>query len=110
MKTFKDLIQDLTNDKDFLAKFNQLATEKAKGNENPDAYELVAATAADLGYEVSREEYEEYAESKNEVLTEEELGKISGGISPLISWVTVVTYTTEIATMISVAVTEEVDK
>ena len=110
MKSFKELLEEFNNDEAFVAKFNEMATEKAKGVENPDAYELVASTAAELGYEVNREEWEEFSSAQKEVLTEEELGKVSGGLSPVIVWVTVVTYTTEMATMVSVAVTKATSK
>ena len=106
MESLKELLEKLNNDKEFLAKFNETATAKAEGTKNADSYELIAATAADFGYAVDREEWDAFVASKNEVLSEEELGKVSGGVTPVISWVTVVTYTTEMATMLSVAITD----
>ena len=110
MKSFKELIEKMNDDQDFVAKFNEIAGTKAKDQENLDAYALLSLAAADLGYEVSREEWEELKASQSEVLTEEELGKVSGGISPIISWVTIATYISEMSTMVSVAVTEATSK
>lgn len=110
MESFKALIEKLSNDEAFRTKFNELAATKVTPDKKPETYDLIASTAAEFGYEVNREEWEAFEAAQKDVLTEEELGKVSGGISPVIVWVTIVTYTTEMATMVSVAVTDAMSK
>lgn len=55
-------------------------------------YETFIPAAAEMGYEVSKEELDEIVDAESEDISEEELGKIAGGTSCLTA-VTVISYT-----------------
>ena len=80
MKTLKDLIEDL-NDESFLKEFTDelLKLSEEKKIEQKDAF---FAIAKEKGYEISPEEIEELAKQKEELMNDEELGKVAGGITP----------------------------
>ena len=80
MKTLKDLIEDL-NDESLLKEFSDevLKLSEEKKIEPKDAF---IALAKEKGYEISPEEIEELVKQKEELMSEDELGKVSGGITP----------------------------
>lgn len=82
MKTFKDMIEDLQNDEALVEKFNEEIKTRAEAEGTEDLNGIISAAAAELGYEVKKEELDELTEAQKEVLSEEELGKVTGGSSP----------------------------
>ena len=80
MKTSKELVERLQTDMDFAKKF-KTAVKQEEGTK--DTFDAVISAAADLDYEVTREELE--AAAASEEMSEEELGKLAGGVEARIS-------------------------
>ena len=82
MKTAKEYIERLESDKDFAAQVKEkLKAAKDAGAE--DMFAAVSAAAKELGYEISPEQIKEIS-AQSEDISEEELGKVAGGTSPII--------------------------
>ena len=80
MKSSKELFEKLSSDKDFYDEFNAaLIAKREAGAET--YYETLIPTAHDYGYEVTKEEVDAILEKYSDELSEEELGKVSGGTS-----------------------------
>ena len=78
MKTSKELIERLQSDEAFVKEFDEaLKSKRESGAKN--VYECFIPVAADYGYAVSKEEMDAFAAERSEELSEEELGKLSGG-------------------------------
>lgn len=82
MKTTKEFIERLGNDKDFLNKI------VAKVNENPDSEhgdykKIIIPIALEEGYDLKEDELDSLYEAQAAEMSEEELGKVAGGTTPL---------------------------
>ena len=90
MKTFKELVEALTNDEEFAQELHKSISDKcqADGLSQDDA--LIAA-AKEAGYEITEEQLAEYRKDQSDVLTEEELGKVSGGFTLILLTTCIIT-------------------
>ncbi len=80
MKTAKDFFEDVKSDKDLAAKVGEELKIKLNGKTDDDAVAAIfSEVAADNGYELTPEDFKEYSEDLSTELTDEELGKVSGG-------------------------------
>ena len=77
MKTSRELIERLNADKAFAKEFNEAVKAKRKSGAKDNSGAFIS-TAADFGYEISREELEAMAASSEE-MSNEELSKLAGG-------------------------------
>ena len=78
MKTFKEFLEDLSKDEAFAKEISTQA--HAKRQEGAVSYqEALIPVAAEHGYDISIDELKDYYESQTAELSEEELGKLSGG-------------------------------
>ena len=98
MKTSKEFFERLQSDEAFAKEIREAAFAKAEAAEkDEEAYkEILISVAAENGYELTGEELEEIYQSRTEALTDEELGKVAGGTSPLC-----ITVGTVVATVVS---------
>ena len=84
MKTAKEFIERLQSDELFAVQMKE-KVEASGASTVQEAFAAVSAAAAELGYEISPEQLREIAAAQNEDFSDEELGKVAGGTSPLIS-------------------------
>ena len=84
MKTSKELIERLQADEAFAKEVEAAVKAKIEAGAK-DRFDAFVSAAADFGYEVPREELEAIA-ANSEQLSEEELGKLSGGTDVLYSF------------------------
>ena len=95
MKTSKELFERLQKDEEFSKEYNEAIIAKREAGAT-SYYETFIPAANEFGYELSKEEVDAIIESQSEVLSEEELGKVSGGTSCMIASVFLtITYTIE---------------
>lgn len=78
MKTAKEFIEKLRTDEAFAKQMNE-GVQKKKDAGAPDYVDAILAVAAELGYEVTREQVEGLRAKQEESISEEELGKAAGG-------------------------------
>ena len=96
MKTAKEYIERMQNDKDFAAQLGEKVRVAQEAGEK-DLFAAVSGAAKELGYDVSPEQVKEISE-QSEDISEEELGKVAGGTScspALGSIVLTIMFTTE---------------
>lgn len=95
MKTAKEYIERMQNDKDFVAQMGEKVRAAQEAGEK-DIFAAVSVAAKELGYDISPEQVKEISE-QSEDISEEELGKVAGGssCSPafLISSIMTIVYT-----------------
>ena len=77
MKTAKEYIEKMQNDKDFVAQMSEKVKDAQEAGAK-DVFTAVSAAAKELGYDVSPEQVKEIS-AQNEDISEEELGKVAGG-------------------------------
>lgn len=82
MADTKELFEKLQNDPEFFQQFTDLIKARREAGAS-NYYETVIPVAAEYGYEVKPEELDAIYAVQMEELSEEELGKVSGGISCL---------------------------
>ena len=78
MKTAKEFIEKLRTDEVFAKQVNE-GIQKKKDAGAKDYVDAILAVAAELGYEVTREQVEGLRAKQEESISEEELGKAAGG-------------------------------
>lgn len=99
MKTGKEFFDRLQNDQEFAEEVSKKATDAIKaGADDPKA--LWIGLAAEYDYEVTAQEMDEITERYNAMdeLSAEELGKVSGGLTPTFLCVTPSILTTVLIT------------
>ena len=80
MKTAKEFVERLQKDEAFAKEVNEkIQAKKAAGAK--DYTEALLPVAAELGYEITKEQVEALKAKQSEVISEEELGKAAGGTS-----------------------------
>lgn len=80
MKTSKEFFDRLKTDEAFVKEVETgLAAKREAGAAN--YYETFIPVAADLGYEITEKDLDDALSSASEELSEEDLGKVSGGTS-----------------------------
>ena len=85
MKTANELFERLKTDEAFAKEFAEaLKSKREAGAKNQ--YETIIPTAKENGYSVSEEELDEFINSQDIDLSEEELGKVAGGVT-CFTWV-----------------------
>ena len=78
MKTSKELIERLQTDEAFAKEFDEaLKARRESGAKN--VYECFIPVAAEYDYAISKEEMDAFMAEHAEEMSEEELGKLSGG-------------------------------
>ena len=83
MKTSKEFFERLKTDEAFAKEVGEkIAAKREAGAAN--YYETIIPVAAELDYEVKEEELDAISEAQTSELSEEELGKVSGGGSCLV--------------------------
>lgn len=82
MKTSKEFFERLVNDEAFAAQVEEAIKAKREAGA-ANYYETIIPTANELGYEVSEEELDALNKQAELEMSEEELGKVSGGLSCL---------------------------
>ncbi len=92
MKTFQEFLDRIKSDKEFADKITKILKEK-KASSLDGNEDLLITIAAEFGYEVKKEELDESIKEYSSHLSEEELGKVSGGTWPLATIVVAVAYT-----------------
>ena len=78
MKTFEDFLDKYRNDDAFFTEFSSLVKEE-KNAGAATVFEAASKVAAKLGYEVSEDQIKDAINSGNKI-TDEDLGKASGGV------------------------------
>ena len=81
MKTSKEFIERLQSDEAFAGEIAQAI--KAGTEKDADYKSVLIAVAQEHGYKLSKEELDEM-EARYEELSDEELGKVAGGTSPVL--------------------------
>ncbi len=82
MKTSKEFFDRLTNDESFAREVEEAIKAKREAGAQ-SYYETIIPVVAERGYEISGEELDDINEKQMSELSEEELGKVSGGTSCL---------------------------
>ena len=82
MSSTKDFIERLKTDEDFLKLIVQKVNAASDKGEK-DYKKIIIPIAAEEGYELSEDELDSLYETGSAELSEEELGKVAGGTSPL---------------------------
>ena len=95
MKTAKEFVEKLGSDEAFAKQVND-AIQAKKDAGAKDYTEALLPVAAELGYEITKEQVEALRARQSEEIGEEELGKAAGGTS-CATW-TVTTVTTAATT------------
>ena len=100
MKTAKEFVEKL-KDEAFARDINEKVQAKKDANA-PDYADAIVTVAAELGYEVTKEQVEALRAKQSEAISEEELGKAAGGTSCTVTpvFATTVTVTTTTATTV----------
>ena len=80
MQTTSEFFERLRTDKAFYDEFGAKLTERLQANDKP-YLEVFAGLGAEYGYDIKDDELKEL-EAAGEDLSEEELGKVSGGLTP----------------------------
>ena len=83
MKTSKEFFERLKADEAFAKEVGEKIAAKREAGAT-SYYETIIPVAAELGYEVKEEELDAISEAQSSELSEEELGKVSGGGSCLV--------------------------
>ena len=82
MANTKELFERLVNDQEFATRFaEEVKAQRESGAAS--AYEAIAPVASTYGYEVTEEELSMIDSGTDEVISDEELGKVAGGTSCL---------------------------
>lgn len=85
MKTSKEFWDRMANDEVFAKTVREeVAARREAGADN--YYDTLIPVAADQGYELTKEELDEIMKTCTSELSEEELGKVSGGTSCPVLW------------------------
>ena len=82
MKTFEEYLKRLQNDEEFAKEIGEAFKAKAEAGET-DYNKMVIEIAAEKGYTITEEEIEAFSAEAKESLSEEELGKVAGGSTPV---------------------------
>ena len=82
MKTSKEFFERLLSDEEFSNEVREKVEGKARNGET-DYKAIWIPVANEYGYELSGEELSEIYESATAEISDEELGKVAGGSSPL---------------------------
>ena len=82
MKTAKEFIERLKTDEEFAKEVGKEASGVIEAGEN-DYHKVFIPIAAKHGYEVTPEDLDSLYEEESKVLSEEELGKVAGGSTPV---------------------------
>ena len=77
MKTSKELIERLESDEAFKKEIEEAV--KAKQGAGEETIDAMISAAADFDYAITKEELEVAKAANSEEMSEEELGKLSGG-------------------------------
>ena len=83
MKTSKEFFERLRSDEEFAKEVVVKAQEKIDAKKT-DYKEVWIPIAEEYGYELTGEQLDELNEQATASLSEEELGKVSGGFTPLL--------------------------
>ena len=86
MNTSKEFFERLQNDEAFAKEIGEKAKEKIDAGEK-DYKALWIPLAAEYGYELTEEELDERFEAASAELSDEELGKVAGGTTPWVVFV-----------------------
>ncbi len=81
MKTSKEFFEKVKTDEAFAKELGGKINEKVKAGEKDLA--VITQVAAEYGYTVTEDELQELVEEKSAELSEEELGKVAGGTTPV---------------------------
>ena len=81
MKTSKEFFEVLNSDEEFAKEVTEKVKEKIDAGMT-DYKAVWIPVAAEYGYEITGEELDELYAQTTAQLSEEELGKVSGGITP----------------------------
>ena len=103
MKTSKEFFEKLQNDEAFEQEIGTKVKEKFDAGEK-DYKGIMISIASEYGYELTGEELDEMNEKLSAELSEEELGKVAGGSTPLCAGMSIVTLVftiTEVSNMIT---------
>ena len=82
MKTSKEFFERLQSDEEFAKEVAEKAKEKVDAGET-DYKAIWIPIAAEYDYEIKGEELDELYSKATVALSEEDLGKVAGGTSPL---------------------------
>ena len=82
MKTSKELFERLNTDEAFAAEFNEKAIEKLDAGEK-DSKKILIPLAAEYVYELTDGELDEIYEAATAEMSDEEIGKVAGGTTPI---------------------------
>lgn len=83
MKSSKEFFERLSSDEKFANEIAEKAQKKADEGEQ-DYIALWQSLAAEYDYELTKEELEESKSKASEELSNEELGKVAGGTTPIL--------------------------
>ena len=83
MKTSKEFFERLRSDEAFTKEIAEKAQKRAEEGEK-DYVALWKSLAAEYDYELKKEELEEMQKKASEELSDEELGKVAGGTTPIL--------------------------
>lgn len=81
MKTSKEFFERLQTDEAFAKAIGDEIKAKAEAGET-DYKKVIIPVAQDAGYEISGDKLDDMYEKMTTELSEEELGKVSGGVTP----------------------------
>ena len=84
MKTAKDFLEKLQSDEAFAKEAGEKARAMIDAGEK-DYKVLWGSIAAEYGYELTDEELDEWYKAASAELSDEELGKVAGGTTPLLA-------------------------
>ncbi len=99
MKTAKEFFERLKTDEAFAKEFMERIKEKREAGVK-NYYDAIIPAAEKYGYSVSREEIDEAAQSNENELSEEDLGKVAGGTA-CFTWLALVMGGSAVASVFS---------
>jgi len=107
MKTTKEFFERLQSDETFAKEISEAYKAKVEAGEQ-DYKAIIIPIAAEKGYELTEDELDEIYEAKCAELTEEELGKVAGGSTPICGGIMLSFFTLDVLTAISATIYETI--
>ena len=103
MKSSKELFKRLGEDEAFAKEFSDAVRAKRESGAS-SYFDTMIPAAAEFGYELSEEELQTVADSMEAQMSEEELGKVAGGTSCLVTSVSISLISTTILSSVATTI------
>ena len=111
MKSSKEFFERLKTDEAFAKEVGEKIQASVEAGETNDYKEILISIAGEYGYELEEDELEELYDKATAEMSEEELGKVAGGTTPVfaITFVASMGCSAYLTAMVSIYQTEHKD-